>query len=241
MTAPATEPGSGTGASAPRRRRAGARLELTAVVVVVTLAILFVAGLVGYGLAGRSSHPGENSAEAGFARDMQTHHAQAVQMALTIRDKTTDPTLRAVAYDIATSQQHQAGQMYAWLIQWGLPQTSTAEPMAWMASGGHDMAGGTTTGAQIGEADPGTAAAEPVMSGMASAADLQRLDDASGVEAERLFLQLMISHHRGGVQMAKAVLQRSTRPEVVTLATAIEASQSSEIEQLTRLLADRNR
>ncbi len=32
------------------------------------------------------SAPGDGSPEAGFARDMQAHHAQAVRMAMIIRD-----------------------------------------------------------------------------------------------------------------------------------------------------------
>ncbi|HET9021623.1 MAG TPA: DUF305 domain-containing protein, partial [Ornithinibacter sp.] len=67
----------------------------------------------------RSSAPAEFGADAGFARDMQTHHAQAVEMAFLIRDRSGDEELRTVAYDIITSQQQQAGQMYGWLVQWG--------------------------------------------------------------------------------------------------------------------------
>ena len=80
----------------------------------------------------RSSAPRTSAPMPGFSRDMQTHHAQAVEMALLVRDRSTDEELRTVAYDILTSQQHQAGQMYGWLVQWGLPQTGSGEPMAWV-------------------------------------------------------------------------------------------------------------
>ena len=221
------------GGPAAATRGRGARIEVVAVAVVVAVAALLTAGLVGFGLAGRTAHPDEGSPEAGFARDMQSHHAQAVQMAMTIRDKTTDPTLRAISYDIATSQQQQAGQMYGWLTQWGLPQTSTQPPMAWMTKG-HDMG---TMGDQ--GSTPSSDTSPPRMPGMASDADLKRLDAASGVAAERLFLQLMIAHHRGGVEMAQALLERSTRTEVVTLAQAIKTAQAAEIEQMTALLRER--
>ena len=223
---PAAAPGTST------TRGQGARIEVVAVAVVIAVAALLTAGLVGYGLAGRTAHPDEGSPEAGFARDMQTHHAQAVRMAMTIRDKTTDPTLRAISYDIATSQQQQAGQMYGWLTQWGLPQTSTQPPMAWMTAG-HDM------GTMDGQGSTASTDTSPRMPGMASDADLKRLDAASGVAAERSFLQLMIAHHRGGVEMAQALLERSTRAEVVTLAQAIKTAQTAEIEQMTALLTER--
>lgn len=209
----------------------GARLQVVAVVAVIAAAALMLAGLLGYGLGGRSAHPDDTSPEAGFARDMQAHHAQAVQMSSIIRDKTTDPTLRSIAYDISTSQQQQAGQMYGWLAAWGLPQTSSEPSMAWMSSaeGGHDMA-------DMGGKPSGPTATMP---GMASAEDVQRLQKAEGVAAERLFLQLMIAHHQGGVEMAQSVLKRTGRPEVTTLARSIVTAQSAEIEQLRQLLEAR--
>lgn len=220
------------GADIQVRGRTRARMETTAIATLVALGALFLAGLTGYGLAGRGQHPSDTSAEAGFARDMQTHHAQAVQMALIIRDKTTDPVLRSVAYDIATGQQQQAGQMYGWLAVWGLPQTGTEPAMTWMnqpGSGSHDMSnmGGNSAG-------QGT-----TMPGMATPAQLKNLQQATGVQAERLFLQMMIAHHRGGVQMAQAVLERTTQPEVSTLARSIVTAQQAEIGQMTALLQER--
>ncbi|NNM44473.1 DUF305 domain-containing protein [Knoellia sp. DB2414S] len=231
----------------------------------VAVAALLVAGLVGWLLAGRDV-PSGGSAEAGFARDMQAHHAQAVEMAFIIRDKTDDPTLRAVAYDIATSQQQQIGQMYGWLVQWGLPQTGSQQPMAWMT--GHDLSGmsshgststspttvastGTSTGTSTGgPSGSSSASGMPGMAGMggdgssgamarmgmATPQQLATLRAATGVEAERQFLTLMIRHHQGGIEMAKAVLARTNRAEVRTLAQAIVTAQAAEITQMQQLL-----
>jgi uncharacterized protein (DUF305 family) len=55
--------------------------------------------------------PGNDSAEAGFARDMIVHHAQAVQMAEIIRDKTNSDDMRLLAADISLTQQGQIGIM----------------------------------------------------------------------------------------------------------------------------------
>ena len=76
----------------------------------------------------RPSTPGDDSAEAGFARDMQQHHAQAVDMAMTVRDLTDDPATRTLAYDITTTQRQQIGQMYGWLVSWGDSQARTGPP-----------------------------------------------------------------------------------------------------------------
>ena len=63
---------------------------------------------------------------------MQVHHAQAIDMAMTIYRSTDDDDLRALAYDIATGQSAQRGEMFDWLVQWGLPQAG-GPPMAWMS------------------------------------------------------------------------------------------------------------
>ncbi|MGL5931033.1 MAG: DUF305 domain-containing protein [Dermatophilaceae bacterium] len=208
---------------------AAARRTPSVLVIVVAAIALLVGALIGTGttiLAGRA--PSDTSVDAGFARDMQTHHAQAVEMALLVRDRSEDEQLRTVAYDILTSQQQQMGQMYGWLVQWGLPQTASEPPMAWMRRAGHDMSGMVS-------ADRDTA----TMPGMATAEQLDQLEAADGIAAERLFLELMIAHHRGGVEMADAAGTSAETSEVRTLATAISKAQEAEIALLTSLLDTR--
>lgn len=161
---------------------------------------------------------------------MQVHHAQAVEMAFLIRDRSDNPVIDTLAYDIATAQQQQIGQMFGWLEVWGLSQTSTAEPMAWMTGMSQDdMSSGMRMGPY----------ADGRMPGMASARDLARLERADGVNAERIWLGLMIAHHRAGVDMARAVLGLSDQPPVRDFATAMVAAQTAEIAQMRDLLAER--
>lgn len=199
------------------------------VVTVVAAVVAAAAGLaVGLLLAGgllRAPVPAEGSADVGFARDMQAHHAQAVEMAVLVRDRSTDPELRQVALDIELSQQQQQGQMFGWLAVWGRGQYSAEAPMAWAGDHGHGGDDGSTgTGATL-------------MPGMATPAQLARLRAADGVEAERLFLELMIAHHQGGVAMAQAALERAEHPAVLRLAQAVVDSQTAEITVLQALLA----
>lgn len=77
------------------------------------------------------------------------------------------------------------------------------------------------------------------MSGMASAADVSRLQTLPVPQAEVLFLRLMITHHQAGVAMAKAVQPLTDRPEVLALARAIVQAQTAEISALQSLLAAR--
>ncbi|MFY9633452.1 MAG: DUF305 domain-containing protein [Cellulosimicrobium cellulans] len=166
--------------------------------------------------------------DAGFARDMQTHHAQAVEMAMLIRDTSENPEVRAVAYDIATAQQHQNGQMFAWLQDWGLSQAGSEPPMAWMTGDGTH--GGT--GASHGTPGEGTGGA---MEGMATPDQMQALRASSGVEADRLFTALMIRHHQGGVAMASAAARLAVTPKVRDFAARIVEAQSAEITALEEL------
>ena len=159
--------------------------------------------------------PGNDSAEAGFARDMAVHHAQAVEMSEIIRDKTENDRIKTLATDITLTQQAQIGQMQGWLNLWGLPLAGTEPTMGWM---------GMST--------------EGRMPGMASPGEINRLRDLPPEEADRLFLQLMIPHHEAAVPMSNAVLERTSNPAVERLANAIVASQEAEIEVMQTLLRD---
>lgn len=211
----------------PPRRRVPGGVRIAAGALA---ALLCFAG--GYAFAGGfAERPGDNSAAAGFARDMQTHHAQAVQMSMIVRDRTDDERVRSLAYDIALTQQQQIGQMYAWLEQWDLPQMSAGPPMAWVNEGGHGHGGGRT--------DAPTASGAGGMPGMATPEQLRRLQQAQGREAEVLFLRLMIVHHEAGVQMAQAVLPRTDNEHVRRLASGMIAGQRSEIKLMQDMLRER--
>ena len=185
---------------------------LVGVVVGAALALLFFARTPGDVPAALDA-PGEDSAEAGFARDMVVHHAQAVQMAEIIRGKTESEEIRTLAANIALTQQAQIGQMQGWLQVWDLPPTGTEPAMSWM---GHPTEGR--------------------MPGMAAPEELDRLQRASPEEADVLFLQLMIPHHEAALPMAEAVLEETEREEVQQLAAAVAASQEAEIRVLQELL-----
>ena len=53
--------------------------------------------------------------EVGFAQDMSVHHRQAALMAGIARERSTDPAVRSLAFDIETSQLEQIGRMQGWL------------------------------------------------------------------------------------------------------------------------------
>lgn len=207
-----------TGAEPPTSRRPRWPIAVVAGLAVVALAV----GMFWFGRASVvGTVPDSTSADAGFLRDMQTHHAQAVEMAMLVRDRSADPAIRTIAYDIALAQSQQAGVMYGWLEQWGLDQYGT--PMAWM----HDA------DAHAGHAAPDVAAPMP---GMATPDQLAGLEGASGADADRAFLTLMIAHHEGGIEMAEAAERLAAQPLVRDLAASMIEVQTAEIAAMQDLL-----
>jgi uncharacterized protein (DUF305 family) len=179
-----------------------------AAVVILALAIGWVIGLYG-----DAQMPENDSAEAGFARDMSVHHTQAVEMSLTVRDRTDDDQIRALATDIMLTQQNQIGQMEGWLGVWELPLAGDEPAMAWM---GHEVDG--------------------LMPGMATQDEVAALATMPVDEMNVQFLNLMIVHHQAGVEMAEAILERTDRPEIVRLAESIVRTQQSEIDLMNSIL-----
>ena len=237
MTDSATSGGSATAAGTNLAGQS-ARVRLLLGGAVLVLVALVAGVLLGRVTAPSTGGPipGNTSAEAGFSRDMQTHHAQAVEMSLLVRDRSDSDEIRLLALDMATAQMNQMGQMAAWLQLWGLPAAEAEPSMTWMTrpaldGGSHESHDGTAEHSHT----PG----EP-MPGLATPEQMQQLRDAEGVEAERLFLELMIAHHRGGVEMAEAVIERSEHPVVLDLAGGMVRVQQSELDYMTELLEARS-
>lgn len=165
-----------------------------ALVGVMILAIGYVLGIARE--AGRAADiPVPSAVDVGFAQDMSEHHDQAILMARTLAADVA-PEVRGLADRIVAAQTAESATMRGWLTWFGEPATA-AEPMAWMAhdaDAGHE--GHTSSTSDVDEHAP--------MPGMATADEIRRLAAARGVEAEVIFLQLMIRHHEGGIRMATA-------------------------------------
>jgi uncharacterized protein (DUF305 family) len=194
------------------RRRFGLASLVLAVVVGVLL------GYAGGWLVPRLTAPDEGSVEAGFARDMIFHHAQAVEMGFLGFKRASDSDVQQIAVDIAATQQGEIGMMHAWLGDWGLDPTGTAPAMAWMPADMRDLG------------------SDGLMPGMADADEMTRLRETTGTQLDVLFLQLMIRHHLGGVHMIDAILAAGGRDEVIRAAQTMRNVQQTELNNLTQLL-----
>jgi uncharacterized protein (DUF305 family) len=195
------------------------RPALGVLAALVLLALTFVGGV----FYDRLSVPGDDSPEAGFARDMSTHHSQAVGMAMMAYRKSTRDDVPPLAYKIATGQQYQIGIMSDWLEQWHLGPTSSRPAMAWMPNGTKELS------------------ADGLMPGMATPAEMDQLRNTTGKQVDILFCQLMIRHHLGGIHMIEGLLQRSHNNEVRTLAKRMQATQTNEVAGLQQLLEQLNK
>ncbi|HEX6969837.1 MAG TPA: DUF305 domain-containing protein [Micromonosporaceae bacterium] len=148
-----------------------------------------------------------NQADITFAQKMIVHHRQALEMAAMAESRAADSKVRSVAAGIERAQDPEIDQMTAWLREWEAPVPSV---------GGHD-----------GHAD---------MPGMMSNHDMAALAGASGADFDRMFLDMMIRHHEGAIEMARIQQQEGRNPAAKALAERIAADQAAEIEQLRALL-----
>ncbi|MFN8372921.1 MAG: DUF305 domain-containing protein [Anaerolineae bacterium] len=190
----------------------GKSLNITLLLLLVTLLLALAAV---FWLANNLTRlPTQNSTEAGFAQDMIVHHAQAVELALLLYDRTENDTLRTMALDMMLTQQAQIGQMQGWLRIWQLPYASVVLPMTWM-----DMP-------------------TEQMPGMATAEQINALRETSGIDADRQFINLMIPHHTAAIHMAEAIVNQTQVPAVRELARSIIDSQQREIDALRQILAE---
>lgn len=73
--------------------------------------------------------------------------------------------------------------------------------------------------------------------GMMSDEDMQALEDATGAEAGGLFLEQMIQHHEGAVDMAQDEVDNGQNSDAVALAETIIESQTTEITTMKEILA----
>ncbi|GAB2675870.1 DUF305 domain-containing protein [Thalassiella azotivora] len=216
-------------------RATGMSRAVLAAVVIIAVAVAAAGGLLAGSrlAAGPAASPGTESVDAGFARDMQAHHMQAVQMSMLLLEGSSDVEVRTLARDILLTQQQQVGQMHGWLELWDLPQTTSRPAMEWMPDTGAGMSG------MDHGSPPPTGGDSAVMPGMASTQDLRRLEESAGSVADRLFLQLMIPHHEGGVAMGEAAARSASQPQVRHLARTIVDSQTSELKVLQEMLTAR--
>ena len=220
----------------PTPRPAGSRpaLRRSLVATVATLAVLAPSlaacgGSEGSSHGSHSSDPGAtrtasngdvyNEADVEFATKMIPHHAQAIEMVTLTVGRDLDPEVQAVADRIRSAQAPEVEQMTDWLTAWGEEVPATSLDHANAHGDGHEG---------LDDAHD--------MPGMMTADEMAELEAADDAEFEDLFLELMVAHHEGAIEMAQAEQENGEFADAVGLAEEIESSQEAEIEELKALM-----
>ncbi|MGQ0841931.1 DUF305 domain-containing protein [Actinokineospora sp.] len=152
-----------------------------------------------------------NDQDIAFAQDMIPHHSQALDMARLAPSRTTNPKVLDLAARIEKAQDPEINQMRDWLTRWGA--TAPAQSPGMDHGSGHGS-----------------------MPGMMTADEMDQLEAATGVEFDRRWLEMMIKHHEGAVEMANTELDKGQSSEAKTLARAIIDGQQAEITEMQDLI-----
>ena len=157
-----------------------------------------------------------NEADANFVRMMIPHHHQALVMSRLAPGRTTNTELLALAERIDAEQTIEIGTM-----------------QQWQAFNGFDVTDPVTAYGMVMQ-DP----AMIEMMGMATQAELDQLETLSGSAFDQLFLQLMIDHHQGAVDMCVQVMTNGQEPVLQSMANEMLTTQSTQIYQMQAMLAE---
>lgn len=160
--------------------------------------------------SGEATSSNFSNSERTFADMMIPHHSQAIEISELAIAKSKNSAILALAQKIKAAQTPEIEQMKLW---------SESKDSAHM---GHEM---TEDGAETGHS----------MMGMLDETEILKLEDAQGVEFDRLFLQGMIQHHEGAIGMAEMIVN-SENAEAKALGKAIIKGQSSEVTEMKALL-----
>jgi uncharacterized protein (DUF305 family) len=153
-----------------------------------------------------------NAGDVTFAKGMVPHHQQAIEMARVAETRASNAQVKDLAARIRTAQDPEIATMSGWLRQWGQSVPTSAPGM------GHGGSG---------------------MPGMMTDQEMKDLMAASGTSFDRMFLQMMIRHHQGAIEMATAEQQQGKDPQATQLAAKIAADQTAEIKEMQDLLGKR--
>ena len=153
---------------------------------------------------------GFNADDLVFVKNMIPHHQQAIDLSAMVPERSTNPEVVGMAEQISVAQQPEINAMRVFLVQWNEnPQDDTSHG----GGGGHAP-----------------------MQGMVDDATMDRLQTLKGEEFDNLWLESMISHHQGAIEMAKAELANGQNVDVKGMAQTMVDTQQGEIGQMKQML-----
>ena len=187
-----------------------------ATIALMIVVIVFISMGIGYTIGQKSSALSHNEVDTGFLQDMRIHHEQAVAMSTIYLAVANDEniTLREIARQIILDQSMEGGRMVQLLRVLNEAETNESDQvMAWM----------------------GTPLPLAKMPGYATDAEMEKLSQSRGTDADTLFAQMMIAHHEGAIHMADFASTKGINAEVVAFARSVLSAQAGEINELRRV------
>ncbi len=160
-----------------------------------------------------------DAVDVGFSQDMAVHHEQAVLMA-NLAQRRGSAAVASLANAILVDQSQEVGMMRGWLRLWNRPAVDPT-PMAWLPQGQAMVMAGS--GAEA-------------MPGMATPGQLATLATLRGKRFDVLFLQLMIRHHEGGLEMCRYAEEHAKLGVVRSAARSMAVEQLEDLGQLEAIL-----
>ncbi|MHC5906826.1 DUF305 domain-containing protein [Streptomyces sp. S6] len=164
-----------------------------------------------------ASEGAHNAQDVTFAQGMIPHHRQAVEMAALAADRASSAQVKTLAGRIQQAQDPEIATMSGWLKAWGEKVPDGKADHSGMA-GMEGMSG------------------MDGMAGMMGAADMKKLETASGAEFDTQFMKMMIEHHKGAIEMAKTEKAKGSYAPALTLSDAIVTAQQAEITEMNGFL-----
>lgn len=153
-------------------------------------------------------------ADVAFMQGMIVHHQQAVEMADLVEARTNNDAILKTADRIGAGQSDEMEFMREWLEARG-------EPVE-MNHAGHQGHGGH------------------MMMGMATPEQMAALAATNGTEFDRLFLQRMIAHHKGALEMVERLHDApgsAYEPVMFEFTNEVVSDQQAEIDRMNVVLA----
>lgn len=171
-----------------------------------------------------------NQADVRFVQHMIPHHQQAIEMTQLAAERAGREEVKALAEQISAAQGPEIETMQNMLERWGVAM----DGMDGMGDMDHSHMGHS----QMGGMDHSHMGDMGDMQGMMTPQQMNQLTNASGAEFDRLFLEMMVAHHQGAVEMARAVQANGQNQQAIELARQIEQVQLQEIQHMQDLLAN---
>lgn len=165
-----------------------------------------------------------------YIEQMIPHHEQALELSRLVLDAGgVRERTRALAEFIVADQTAEIDTMAAWQDAW-----RRAAPVE-----GADAGHGGAHGAAARDVVTGCGGhGHARMKGMATPDQLTALDAAEGLEADRRFLELMIVHHEGALEMAERAVRHGSNAFVRTSGKHVLVEQEREVAAMSALLAE---